>query len=196
MTIPQETELSLIIRARYPLVYLVSWEESRAELMLSALADGLGKKTFSWTSTRGLCEGGVACNESLVEPRAVLDFIDGYKDRAVFILKDFHPFLQDAKVVRRLRDLLPGLTSSYKTVIVLSPQLTIPVELEKDVTVLDYDLPGRRELEGLFDELSAASSGGTRFRVPLTAEQKDRVIQAAQGLTLTEAANAFARAAV
>ncbi|MBI5624847.1 MAG: AAA family ATPase [Elusimicrobia bacterium] len=196
MANPQETELEVLIRARYPLIYLVSWEETRAERMLSRLASGHKKKLFLWTVTQGFREAGGTPDPSTKDPQAALDFVAGSQEPALFVLKDFHPFLQDAGVIRRLRDNVDALKSSYKSIILLSPVLVIPTELEKDVTVVDYDLPGKAELWDLLKEVASAAQQGAKFQVNLQTEDVEKLINAAMGMTLTEAENALAKAIV
>lgn len=192
----QEEELGVLIRARYPLLYLVSWEESRVELMLARVAQRQGKRVFFWTVTKGICDPREVCDAGVRDPQAALDYIAKSEQPALFVLKDFHAYIQDAGVIRRLRDLVQGLKSSYKTVILLSPVLTLPVELEKDVTVIDYDLPGPEEIWALLKEVGAASNSGSKFKVDIKAGEGEKLIQAALGMTLSEAENAIAKAIV
>jgi ATP-dependent 26S proteasome regulatory subunit len=196
MSASQEKELDVLIRARYPMIYLVSWEEARAEAMLARLAQSQGKQIYFWSLTRGLCDLAQACNPGLNEPSAVLDYVQKSSSRALFVFKDLHPHMQEPIVVRRLRDLIQTLKPSGKTVILLSPRLTVPMELEKDLTVVDYDLPGPPELHALLDEITQAAHTGSGFQIDLTPEQRDRLLQAIQGLTLTEAESVLAKAIV
>ena len=192
----QEAELEILVRARYPLIYLVSWEEQRVCDMLDRLGARLGKRVLFWSVTQGVVETKGAADASARDPQAALDYASRVNEPAIVVLKDFHSYMQDAGVIRRLRDLVSGFKSTHKTLLVLSPQLTIPVELEKDVTVLDYDLPGPDELRGLLDQVISASQNGQRFPVNLQPRDKDRLLQAVQGLTLSEAESTFARAIV
>ncbi len=97
-------------------------------------------------------------------------------------------------MVRALRELSQDLKSTYTTVILLSPTLTIPVELEKEISVLDVPLPSFRDLFQLLKEIVGVVRRGNKARVELTKEQAENIIKAAQGLTLSEAENAFAKA--
>ena len=192
----QETELDILIRARYPLIYLVSWEERRVESMLASLAARRGKRLYFWTVTEGMAEANASPDSSTRDPRAALDFVLKSDQQAIFVLKDFHSFMQDAGVIRRLRDAAQLLKPSRKSLILLSPLLTLPVELEKDVTVVDYDLPGQEELRSLLREAVAASQGGKKYPIELKPGEEDRLVQAALGMTLSEAENAFAKSIV
>lgn len=184
-----------MIRARYPLLYVVSWEEARVEQALAALAKRRGKKIFFWSVTKGMCDPEQVCDAGVKDPQAGLDYVLKSTAPGLFVMKDFHPFLQDAGIIRKLRDLIQELKSSYKTLILLSPVLTVPVELEKDICVIDYDLPGPSDLNGLLDDIvkMVASSG---VKLELESGDREKLIQAALGLTLSEAENAFAKAIV
>ena len=87
------------------------------------------------------------------------------------------------------------LSAKPKNVVFLSPVVKIPLELEKDVTVLAFDLPGVEEIRELLRGMIAANRGG-RLTVTLEEADIDRFAHAALGLTLHEAENAFARAMV
>lgn len=191
----QEAELEVLVRARYPLIYMISWEEARVEAMLRRLGAKQGKKVFCWSSTQGVIQDG-GRDAAAKEPAAALEYVAKSDQPGLFVLKDFHAYMKDPRIIRSLRDLVQGLKTSYKTLILLSPVLEIPVELEKDVTVVDYDLPGADELLALFQQVIAAAKEGGRFQVDIKAGEGEKLIHAALGMTLSEAENAIARAIV
>jgi ATP-dependent 26S proteasome regulatory subunit len=191
-------DLDLHIRARYPLLYLVTWEESRLDAILNDMAAAHGKALFNWSVTRGLKRVGGArvlgTNEGSRDPVEALGQIGRLTEPALVVLKDFHPFLNDPGVVRALRELAQDLKSTFTTVILLSPTLQIPVELEKEISVLDVPLPTFRELYQLLREIVAVVRQGQKAVVDLSKEDAEALIKASQGLTLSEAENAFAKA--
>ncbi len=191
------SDLDTLIRARYPLVYLVSWEEQRLDAILMDVAQNHGKALLSWSVTRGLRRMGartVTMSDSSRDPVEALAAIGKLTEPSLVVLKDFHPYLESAPVVRALRELAQDLKSTFTTVILLSPVLTIPTELEKEISVLDVPLPGFRDLFQLLKEIITVVRQGNKARVDLTREQAEQLIKAAQGLTLSEAENAFAKA--
>ncbi len=192
----QQRELDVLVRARYPIVFLVTWEETRAARMLTDLAANRGKQIYFWTVTTGITEGPGAGDPATRDPQAALEFVAQTRRPALFVLKDFHPFMQDARIIRRLRDLVQDLKSSFKTLLILSPVLVVPVELEKDLVVLDFELPRPEELGELLDGIASMARTHGKFRAELDPEGKERLVQAAIGMTLSEAENAFARAIV
>ena len=126
-----DQELETLIRARYPIIYIVSWEEKRVEDALRAITTARGKRMFVWTVTQGMVVSPTATDERTRQPMAALDFIMTSNDPAVFVLKDFHNFIDNDELTRRLRDLTYALKTSYKTLVILSPVLKLPGELDR-----------------------------------------------------------------
>lgn len=195
-------ELELLIRSRYPVLYLLTWEEGRAERLLRELGTRLNKKVYLWTVTRGFEGGlqglspGMLGDSAQNTPAAALGAVAQSPERAVFVLKDFHAFLDRPEVVRALRDLVGALKQSFKTLVILSPVLSIPRELEKDVTVIDLPLPDAPEVGTIFDAIVASVRNDPRVRIAASPDLRERIVKAALGLTASEAENVFAKAIV
>jgi hypothetical protein len=191
-------ELDVLVRARYPLVYLVTSEEQRLEAILGGLAETHGKVLLGWSVTRGFERlGGAqigAAPQDGKTPQEALAAVAQLGEPALVVLKDFHPYLSDPAVVRALRELAHALKSTYTTVVLLSPTLVIPPEIEKEVSVLDVPLPTYRDLVQLLKEIVGVLRQGKGAVVDLTKDDADALIKAALGLTLSEAENAFAKA--
>jgi hypothetical protein len=191
-------ELDVLVRARYPLVYLVTSEEQRVEAILAGLAETHGKALLGWSAASGLRRlGGARTGGAPEEARAPLEALGAVArlgDPSLVVLRDFHPYLGDPAVVRALRELGHALKSTYTTVVLCSPVLVIPPEIEKEVSVLDVPLPTYRDLLQLLKEIVGVLRQGRSARVDLTREDADALIKAALGLTLSEAENAFAKA--
>ena len=106
-------ELDLLVRARYPLVYLLTSEEQRVEAILLGLAETHGKALLGWSVTSGFRRLGGARTASAPEgartPLEALAEIPKLGDPSLVVLKDFHPYLSDPAVVRALRELAQAL---------------------------------------------------------------------------------------
>jgi len=199
-------EIDVLIRARYSLLYVVSWEERRVLSALREIVVNQDKNFYTWSETMGMRDGTKALTAGAADSRTrdplhALDTIRSSHEPAVYVLKDFHVFLNKnyphaSSVIRKLRDLADALHTAYATVIVLSPVLQLPSELQKDVTVIDYDMPGIRELDGLLTRALDSVRGQKGVNVTITAEQRERILKAALGLTLSEAENVFAKCIV
>jgi ATP-dependent 26S proteasome regulatory subunit len=191
-----DQELETLIRARYPLLYIVSWEEKRVEDALRAISAARGKRTYVWSITQGLVASPTATDNQTRLPMAALNTIDASNESAVFILKDFHAFITDVEIIRRLRDLTHSLKTSYKTLIILSPTLKLPPELEKEVTVIDYALPTLQDLDRLLENIIQSVRGNAQLDMELAPDEREHLLEAALGLTANEAENVFARSLV
>lgn len=190
-------DLDTLIRARYPLLYLVSWEEQRLDALLGDLARSHGKDLIEWTATKGLraLTGTLkAVGDETRDPIQALAAISRLPTPALVLLKDFHRHLDDPVTVRALRELGFHLKTQYTTAIVVAPTLKLPDELEKDVSVIDVPLPSKADLLTLLKDIARVVTKHKRATVELTRESAEALVSAAHGLTLAEAENAFAKA--
>ncbi|MFH0792936.1 MAG: AAA family ATPase [bacterium] len=197
-----DNELEILIRARYPIVYVVSWEEERVLRQLDEIGRILNKKVYDWTINRGISrhrgavEGAVEGKKGTKDPILALKEIQANSDPSIYVMRDFHAFLKDSGVLRGLRDLAISLRQTYTSVVLLCPVLQLPDELEKDVTVVDFPLPNKAELERLLEEITRDLKGNQNFKLELGPETKSKLLDAAMGLTLNEAENVFAKTLV
>lgn len=138
------------------------------------------------------------------DPLAVLDQIRQYPKAAVILLADYHPYLrEDPVVIRKVRDLFMDLKATKKTVVLVSPKMEIPKDLEKVITVLDLPLPNRQELGEMLDQAIAdlrevAGEGDARAAALLEElgsqiQNNEKLADAAVGLTRTEWENVIAK---
>jgi ATP-dependent 26S proteasome regulatory subunit len=191
-----DTELEMLIRAKYPIIYIVSWEEGRVEAALRRIAQDRGKKILFWTITQGMVQNANHRDNATRDPMNALDFVMDSREQALFVLKDFHAFIGNTEITRRLRDLFVSLKMTYKTLIILAPLLKLPSELEKEITVVDYGLPDRDDLDVLLEGIIQKAKENPNLNVALSDLERDQILKAAQGLTVNEAENVFAKSLV
>ena len=108
---------------------------------------------------------------------------------AIYLIKDIHHFLGDAKTLRAMRDLCRALVPSRKTLIFISPSLnaphssTLPVDIEKELELIRFPYPDKEELE----ELVRAAMENVNVPVKISDSEVGELAAALQGLTETEA---------
>src|SRR5437660_8212648 len=159
MTFAQELET--LIRARYPILYVVSAEETRVQQLVVGIAQRWQKKVFEWSFSTGIVPAGTSIqsqkhrNAPTKDPLVALDQVIDQVDPVIFVFKDFHPFLtrNNFAVIRRLKEIALQLKNSFKTIVLVSPVLEIPAELEKEITMLNFPLPTREDLSALLDKI-------------------------------------------
>lgn len=181
------------ILSGYTLLFLKTWEEERWEAELSGLALEMERGLVVWTVTNGPQPPPRQADDTCKEPLAFLEQVVSYPPDHVFLLKDFHPYLSDVRVVRKLRDLAATLAAQNKTLLFMGPVHQIPMELKKDAIAVDLPLPGVEELR---DELATVlrDLASKRPALELSEEEADRVLKAVLGLTAREANKAMGRA--
>jgi hypothetical protein len=153
----QMSELEVLIRARYPLIYVITWEEQRVLAQVLRIASRLGKNVFEWSVNTGLVPAGTSIQSqkhrdtATQDPLVALGNVIENLEPALYVFKDFHPFLktQNISIVRRLREIASSLKNTYKTIIIVSPMFDMIPELEKDVTLVDFDLPTTNDFSAL-----------------------------------------------
>ena len=199
-------KLSHLLKARFPYIYISTYEEERATKFIKSIVSNkttikIPREVLVWTQAIGLKNGDKVISNT-TSPNSLIDYIEKYDKDAVFILYDFHVFFgtkqrpADPVVVRSLRDLIPTLKTSTarKNVIFISPELTIPESLKKDIVLYDFPLP---KLEDIKERLNKMISVNKSINInELSEEDKDKLCKAALGLTMQEAENAFALAMV
>lgn len=199
-------KMANLLRARFPYIYITTWEEERAVDFVNATVSDEAviktiRKVYQWSQSKGFVDEDGRVKHNTTAPTQAIDFIVKNEENAVFILKDFHVYFGvdhrpiDVDVIRRLRDALPELkyASTMKNVVFISPRLVIPQDMQKEISIFDFPLPGEKELR---DKLNEMLSENSTLKVLLNDEGKQQLAKSALGLTLQEAENAFARAIV
>ena len=192
------TEVSDLIRARYPLIYVVSHEEARVEESLRKLSVEREMRLEVWSVTEGfrVLAGGTGTRD-VKDPLKALEHVLRGEGRALYVLRDFHPFFKEPAIVRRLRDLASELRKTKKSVLLLSPVQKVPPELEKSLAAMVYwDLPQRGEIDEIARNLLTQAPEDTQRRAREEPAYLEKVVEAALGLTHVEAENVFAKSMV
>lgn len=196
------TQLAKFFRARFPYVYITTWEEERAISLIKSVASSeklvkVPRDVYIWTQTNGFTLNGQKI-DGTNSPDKAIDFIKNLNKNAVFIMCDFHVYFGikgrqvDYNVVRRLRDIIGELKTgtNRKNVIFLASEVLIPESMQKEITILDMPLPSLGEIKAKLDKM--ISQNNQINATQLDEETKEKLCKAALGLTLQEAENAFA----
>ena len=192
-------ELDIYIRARYPILWIVTPEEQRALLEIEELAKEQKKRLWAWSVSNGLenpVQPAKGADKSKRDPLALLTTILNETEAGIWVLRDFHPYLKDHTVVRMLREISAKLGSSNKTVILLGPVLKIPRELEKELTVVDFALPDETQMQSMVGSIIEQAKESGRVNIKIDKRERGRLIKACLGLTESEASNAIAKAII
>lgn len=178
------------IRAGYAGLFLVSPEEQRVEAELKTIAQEVGFKLYAWSTTTGLVDTDKGAARQANDPMEALLAIQELPEKTIVVLRDFHLFLTgdpNPVLLRQLKDTLQHAKTRNTPLIILGCRLCLPPELEREITVIDFTLPGKGELGRVLDGVLESAS-----LTSMTEGEREPVLDAASGLTTIEAENSFA----
>jgi hypothetical protein len=185
-------QLTDYIHAACTGLWIHTQEADEAEREIREHSRQHGWKLAIWDIANGLRLAGVSSSTSpdAGDPLAALRALPALAERdgtALLLLHQFHRFLANPEVVQTMFNQLVAGKQQRTFLVVLSPLVQIPVELEKLFVVVEHSLPDRQQLEGIARELTSDAPDD----LP-QGEALQRVLDAAAGLTRYEAEAAFA----
>ena len=174
-------ELALFLKARYPIIYINTIEEDRVEYIIRKnIKTNLNRSIYSWDFVDGYTNN--PNNEGFAKrnPLQALELVErlSAETPALFILKDFHRFLTDLSISRKLRNISRILKLQPKTIIIIGSDLTIPKELQDLLTVLQFQLPLESEISQELERLV------TSLNIKIDPQLFENLTRACQGLSL------------
>ena len=174
-------ELTLLLKARYPVIFINTIEEDRVEYVIRKyIKTSLNRSIYSWDFVDGYTNN--PNNEGFAKrnPLQALELVERLTSEtpAIFLLKDFNQFLSDISISRKLKNLGRILKLQPKTIIIIGSDFNIPKELQDLITVMQFQLPVEteisQELTRLIDSLN----------INIDSQLFENLTQACQGLSL------------
>ncbi|MFH7024517.1 MAG: AAA family ATPase [Heteroscytonema crispum UTEX LB 1556] len=184
-------EFKLLLRARYPLIYIPTFEEERVESAIRSEATHQGNRpVYTWDFVDGYQGNPNDAGFGRRNPLQALEFVEKLiaTAPAVFILRDYHRFLDDVAIARKLRNLAKLLKSQPKNIVLLSPRIAIPDDLTEVLTVVEFPLPSGGEIKSEIERLSQATGHS------LSVKFLDDLVRSCQGLSMERIRRVLARA--
>src|SRR5438876_2185507 len=183
-------DLAAIIRSRTPLIAVESNEEPQIVRMVRAIGHQFQLKAYRWTVTEGL-QAFETCDqpqEVVLKSQEILNYIKNSSRYCLFVLLDFHPYLQDNVHVRFLKDIALTYSKHYSTVVLVGGVLQVPEELRQFTAYFRLPLPTPDELRGIVYDVAAewGAQHGQRS-VQTTNKVLDLLVRNLGGLTTTDA---------
>jgi AAA+ superfamily predicted ATPase len=205
------SDIAALLRARNPLLWVVTPEEARVERHLIEAANAAKYDVRLWDVAQGFTLiDGETYNEDAKDPGAALSFINDAARRTrkqdylrtVWIMRDLAPFLSGQigittnRAMRNLARLLPDIPrDNAQAIIVLTPSSDIPPELQGHATVIDWPLPDRAEIALILDANIKALPDDMQANAAPNGE-RDKAIDAAVGLSGEQASACYAKSLV
>jgi SpoVK/Ycf46/Vps4 family AAA+-type ATPase len=189
-----EQELDIYLRSRFTLMILVTPEEERALQSVKQVCDKAQRPCLSWDVADGFqaVTNWRGTIPTARDPLSALEQVDKADGDGLFVLKDFHDCWSNPQFKRKLRSVAQRLKFSKKSILVTAPSGKIPVELKDEAVIVEYPLPKNEELETVLQRLTQTPG----VKVNLTKLGREKLVQAALGLTSAQAQRVFAKAIV
>jgi SpoVK/Ycf46/Vps4 family AAA+-type ATPase len=183
-------DLELLIKSRTPIVVIETHEERRVLDMLTRLVLRLNQPLFVWSITEGLkrVDLDLGAQPHNSEPTAVLRHIKSSDLDGIYVLLDFHPFLDEAVNARLLKEIAQAHFKNGHHVVLLSHSIDLPQDLHKHSAQLNLELPDKEKLtEIVKDEAFAWSSQNQQQKVKTDRKTLDMLVRNLGGLTISDA---------
>jgi SpoVK/Ycf46/Vps4 family AAA+-type ATPase len=171
----------LLLKARYPIIYISTYEEERIEYLLRLCTKKYVTRTYySWDFINGYQGNPNDSGFAAKNPLEALELVEKLtpETASIFILKDYDNFLKDLSIIRKLKNLNKSLKTQQKNLIIIAPEINIPESLKELITVIEFPLPNYLEIQ---EELKRLIKS---LQQDITLDRLDELTLACQGLSL------------
>lgn len=187
-------DLDTHLRARFTLIVVSTVEEARAVAEIQEVCQKGERDLVVWDLPSGFRALRGTAPSGGNDPITALEVLarQPATGSTVFVLKDFHEYWTEPRVKRLLRNAAQALVMTRSSIVIVTPQSKVPVELSDEAVLMDFELPSAEDLGEVLD-LLARTPG---LRNELTPLGRSRLVQAAVGLTRSQAHRVFSKAIV
>ncbi len=185
-------QLDLMLRARYPLIYIVGAEEEPIQEVLWEVTARSPRELRQWDIVRGWDDNGADKGSVIAALNRIAKASP--ESPAVFALKDLHPVLKfplhpaNVPIIREIKNLAAELKRSRKTLILTSYSLDVPPEFIEEATIIDFPLPDAEEIDHLISHLVLPE------KLKLSVLSREQLVKACQGLSRARIQRVLAKA--
>ena len=182
-------DLELLLRSRVPLIVIETRDEKRVTQLFTKLAMKLSVPVMAWSATTGLqrVDFEAAPQRHASEPRQALGQIKATNSPTIYLLLDFHPYLDDAYNIRLLKEIAQNYHELGHTLVLVSHDLTVPPELENLAAEFSLSLPDSERLGAIIrEEAGHWSKANPGNKVKTDRDTLDMMTRQLRGLTATE----------
>ncbi|MCU7878709.1 MAG: hypothetical protein KZQ84_18275 [Candidatus Thiodiazotropha sp. (ex Lucinoma borealis)] len=164
-------DLDIILAGHFPIIVMRSHEELRALGLLRDIGVQQGRPLMMWSVTDGIrrdksSSSGASINweevtydgqeaarkEEATNPEVMLEKILSEKNKPIVVLLDFHPYLNNPKVIRRLKEISIDHPQNGISMVLLSHALDLPAELQRLSAGFEMSLPDTEQIKQIIQE--------------------------------------------
>ncbi len=188
-----EQQITTYLQARFTLIVIVTSEEERALQTIKAVCRQTQRDCLAWDVADGFqVLVGNRPAPPARDPLTALEAIDKSEASSLFVLKDFQELWDDPRIRRKLRNVAQRLKYTTSSIAITATSSQIPNSLSNEAVVVELQAPDAEEISEVLDNLTRAPG----VKVNLTTLGREKMVQAALGLTTAQAQRVFAKAVV
>ncbi|MEM7772607.1 MAG: AAA family ATPase [Cyanobacteria bacterium P01_A01_bin.37] len=215
MAIPSSIrKIQTLVMAYHPLIVIETVEEDRVQTLLKQATQEMQTTLFEWSVTQGLVRSPGTYDapwinecappgankpvpvENTEEPGGLLEHLQDTGQKALYLLKDFAPHLDDIVLTRQFREVLQLFAQTRSAIILTGDAITLPREIAHTAVFYDLPLPGRDELYQVVSEVVRSLKAKNRIQVSIQKHEVPILVQSLMGMTLKQARQVVAYAAL
>ena len=190
-------DIKTLVLSFHPVIVIETVEEDRVFSLLHSTALELRMPFFEWSITTGLVRvPGKNIMYGTGEPRSLLSTLHQMDTQAIFLLKDFARFTTDHTVARQLREVSQRFAKNRSTIVLSGATIHLPPGIEHNVVHYHLKLPEREELRKVFNTVLHSLVSANRIEVLLDTRDRENLVTALSGMTLNQARQTIAFAAL
>jgi SpoVK/Ycf46/Vps4 family AAA+-type ATPase len=183
-------DLELLLRSRIPLITIETRDERHVGRLFTRLSISLGMPVMSWSATSGLqrIDLEMPPQRHANEPQQALGQIRATNTPTIYLLMDFHPYLDDPYNIRLLKEIALEHPELGHTLVFVSHELKLPPELSAFSARFELSLPGADKISALIaEEAGHWSRAGNGRQVRTDRKTLELVSSQLRGLTTGDA---------
>ena len=179
------SELSLLVSSRLPIIVVESDDEARVIALFKRLQQDRRVPLHAWTVTDGLTRLDVEMSsQSFVKkPTEILGHIRSNPKSGIYLLLDFHPYLEDPTIVRLIKEIALNSQAVPHLLVFVSHALSLPKELTALGAYFSLTLPSQNEIRDIVHEVARNGVGHEGRKVAADKESLAKLIEHLRGLS-------------
>lgn len=207
-------DLQTLVLSFHPVIVVETVEEERIHTVLKEAAQGMNLQLFEWSLTQGLVRSPGSYNapwvnecappaankpaavEGSTDPLRMLQHIQEMQGKAIFWLKDLAKVLDEPTIIRQFREVAQTFSQTMSAMVVTGVDIDLPKEIAHDVVFYHLKLPGRDELQRVVQEVVRSLKAKNRLQSEPMELEMQSLVQALSGMTLKQARQVVAYAAI
>lgn len=183
------SSIDKIIKSGNPLIWIDTKEYNRCIEYLSNISEQINKGLFVWDSCDGLINK--KNNNGKIDDGSPFKYFKTNEiEDTILILEDFHEFLKEPEDWRALANSIAYNIPHNNSIVIVSPVVKIPSEIEHYITVIEMKLPTQEDFEKIIESIIEKEQD-IKGKFKISEKEKKLIANAGLGLTKYEFENAI-----